>query len=163
MTSSWISVVPREAQLYQGRRAGLVTRLVASALDAAVVAALVLVAYLGLAGATYLVHPRRFHLPAPSPAVRSLVILVILLAYLSLGWGTSGRTYGGQVMGLRVVTSRGERLRLVRALARAVVCAFFPIGLLWCAVSRTSRSVADLLLRTSVIYDWDPRAPWHRP
>jgi hypothetical protein len=30
----------------------------------------------------------------------------------------------------------------------------FPIGLLWTAVSRENRSLADLLLRTSVVYDW---------
>jgi hypothetical protein len=31
---------------------------------------------------------------------------------------------------------------------------FFPIGLLWVAVSRENRSAQDLALRTSVIYDW---------
>ena len=40
------------------------------------------------------------------------------------------------------------------ALARAMFCAVFPLGLLWTAVSRENRSVADLLLRTSVVYDW---------
>ena len=63
-------------------------------------------------------------------------------------------------MGLRVVNSRGRRLNPLIALARAVFCAFFPIGLFWCAVSRKRRSVQDLVLRTSVVYDWNPRAPW---
>jgi hypothetical protein len=37
-----------------------------------------------------------------------------------------------------------------------VLYAAFPLGLAWVAVSRDSRSVQDLLLRTSVVYDWLP-------
>ena len=40
-----------------------------------------------------------------------------------------------------------------------VLCVVFPIGLLWCVVSEENRSVQDLLLRTSVIYDWSVRVP----
>jgi uncharacterized RDD family membrane protein YckC len=35
----------------------------------------------------------------------------------------------------------------------------FPVGLLWCAVSGENRSLADLLVRTSVVYDWHVRIP----
>jgi hypothetical protein len=35
----------------------------------------------------------------------------------------------------------------------------FPILLLWVAVSRQNRSVQDLVLRTSVVYDWTARGP----
>jgi hypothetical protein len=38
-----------------------------------------------------------------------------------------------------------------------VFCAFVPVGLFWVAVSSQSRSVQDLFLRTSVVYDWQPR------
>jgi hypothetical protein len=34
-----------------------------------------------------------------------------------------------------------------------VVCTIFPIGLLWVLVSQENRSVQDVLLRTSVVYD----------
>jgi len=34
----------------------------------------------------------------------------------------------------------------------------FPIGVLWVAVSRTNKSVQDILVRTSVIYDWRSEA-----
>ena len=76
-------------------------------------------------------------------------------------WSISGRTYGDVVMGLRVVNFRGHRLHVVGALVRAVACAAFPIGLLWVAVSRENRSVQDMVLRTSVIYDWQPRVDAH--
>jgi uncharacterized RDD family membrane protein YckC len=57
-------------------------------------------------------------------------------------------------MGLHVVDRRGRNLRLGLALARAVFCVTFPVGLVWVAVSRENRSVQDLVLRTSVVYDW---------
>ena len=44
-----------------------------------------------------------------------------------------------------------------RALLRAALCVGFPIGLLWCAVSPSRRSLQDAVLRTSVVYDWRPR------
>ena len=38
-----------------------------------------------------------------------------------------------------------------------MLCALFPIGLVWC-VGPARRSLQDLLLRTVVIYDWLPEA-----
>jgi hypothetical protein len=35
-----------------------------------------------------------------------------------------------------------------------VLCVVFPIGLLWVAVSQDNRSAQDILLRTTVVYDW---------
>jgi uncharacterized RDD family membrane protein YckC len=58
-----------------------------------------------------------------------------------------------------VVGRSGGTLRLATALARAVICALVPLGLLWTAVSRQNRSLADLLLRTSVVYDWRTAPP----
>ena len=42
----------------------------------------------------------------------------------------------------------------VRAVVRAVLCALFPLLLVWVAVNRHNRSVQDLVVGTSVIYDW---------
>lgn len=83
----------------------------------------------------------------------------LLILYLTIAWTTTGRTIGKQLMGLRVVSRHGERLHFGVALVRALICAAFPLGLFWCAVSRENRSVADLVLRTSVVYDWGHRAP----
>ena len=41
------------------------------------------------------------------------------------------------------------------ALARGAFYVIFPIGLLWVLVSGQNRSLQDLVLRTSVIYDWE--------
>jgi uncharacterized RDD family membrane protein YckC len=79
--------------------------------------------------------------------------------YLWLGWSSTGRTIGKQVVGLRVVNAQGRLLRPLWALLRAIMCVVFPFGLLWCVVSHENRSAQDVLLRTSVIYDWNVRVP----
>jgi uncharacterized RDD family membrane protein YckC len=48
-------------------------------------------------------------------------------------------------------------VHLVVALLRALACVLFPLGLLWVAFSRDLRSVQDIVLRTSVVYDWQHR------
>ena len=61
------------------------------------------------------------------------------------------------VMGVRVVLGHRRQPGPLRALVRAAACVVFPVGVVWCAVSRTRRSVQDLLVRTWVVYDWRPR------
>lgn len=163
MTEGGVSPIPREARPYQGHRAGLVTRVVAATVDALVVGAMLLIGYAGLAGLVFLVDPRNFSFPDPSLLLSMTAAFVVLVLYLAASWSVTGRTYGCHVMGLRVVSRRGRRLRPDVALLRAFLCAVFPIGLLWCAGSRANRSVQDVLLRTSVIYDWQPRSPWPGP
>ena len=156
--------IPAEARGYQGHRAGPVTRTVAAAVDAAVVGVLLASGYLTWAGVLWLLDPRSFHLPTTTTFFNLTAMLGVLTAYLALGWATTGRTYGAHGMGLRVVDHRGRRLPVLVAAARAGFCAIFPIGLFWCAVSRQHRSVQDVVLRTSVVHDWNRHAPWiHGP
>ena len=153
-----VPVIPQEARPYQGATAGLVSRLTAAVIDALWVAAAVVAGYAGLNGFVFLLNPRSFEFVGfPFPVVL-LAASVVAVVYLTVAWSITGRTYGDHVMGLRVVGPRGRRVRLLAALLRAALYVVLPIGLLWCAVSRSRRSVQDFLLRTSVIYDWTPRA-----
>jgi uncharacterized RDD family membrane protein YckC len=157
MKEGGVSPVPREARPYQGHPAGVVTRVAAAAIDAGVVAAVLLLSYCGLAGFLFLLDPRHFTFP-DSSLLRSLTTaFFVLVVYLTAAWWFSGRTYGDLVLGLRVLNHNGERLRLPGALLRAGFCGLVPIGLLWCAVSRDNRSLQDVFLRTRVVYDWEPR------
>jgi uncharacterized RDD family membrane protein YckC len=131
-----------------------VSRFIAASIDLGVVLLALLATYLTVAAVRFLISPRRFHFPEVPPGVTSAVGWALLVVYLAVGWSATGRTVGAQMMGLRVVNRRGERMRFVGAFVRALVCALFPIGLFWCAVSRSNRSVADVLLQTSVVYDW---------
>jgi uncharacterized RDD family membrane protein YckC len=151
-----LSVVPQEARPYQGTTAGLVTRLTASAIDALCVSAAVVAGYAGLNGLLFMLNPRSFELVGSSFAVVLVAASVVATVYLGAAWAIAGRSYGDHVMGLRVVGPRGRRVRPVIALVRAALYVVLPIGLVWCAISRSRKSVQDALLRTSVIYDWAP-------
>lgn len=151
------SPVPVAARPFQGRRAGVVTRVAALGVDLLVVAAIVGLIYGGLAAFSFLLRPSSFSWPDNTGWSVPLVGFVIVVPYLTLTWSTTGRSYGAALLGLRVVDSDGHPLRFARSAARALLCVVFPIGLLWVAISSSNRSVQDLLLRTSVIYDWTPR------
>ncbi|WP_426562609.1 RDD family protein [Angustibacter sp. McL0619] len=160
MTAGAISPIPKEARPFQGQRAGLVTRLIANTVDGVVVALVALGIWAGAAVTRFLLHPRSFTIPKASLLLQTTVVLFLLVVYLCVGWATTGRTYGAHVMGLRVVNFRGGRLRPLTALVRSAFCVFFPIGLFWVPASRSNRSLQDTVLRSSVIYDWNRRAPW---
>ena len=149
-----ISPVPREARPYQGGRAGLVSRLIANGVDALIVGVVLAVGYAGLNGLVFMVDPRSFQFRDPSLFFSLVAAAGVLVVYQVTAWSTTGQTYGHHVMGLRVVGPDGERLWPPRALLRSVLCVVLPIGLLWCAVSTTRRSLQDIVVRTSVIYDW---------
>jgi uncharacterized RDD family membrane protein YckC len=161
MAESGVSPIPTEARPYQGQRAGLVTRFVAAVIDGILVGLVLLLGYAGFAGLVFLIDPRTFTFPEMGLFLSLTSALVVLVVYLTVSWWISGRTYGSLVMGLRVVGYRGANMRLVGAFARAVFCTLFPIGLLWAAVNRENRSVQDVVLRTSVIYDWQPKGAHH--
>jgi uncharacterized RDD family membrane protein YckC len=152
--SAHMTAVPRDARGYQGQRAGLVSRLLASAVDLMAVACTVGAGYLAVSTVIFLWDPARFHFPAPDRTWLLAAGGAALFCYLSASWATTGRTWGDLLLGLRVVNYQGETLRVSGAVIRAALCVVFPIGILYVAVSRANRSVADVVLRTSVIYAW---------
>jgi uncharacterized RDD family membrane protein YckC len=133
-----------------------VTRLVAAVIDWVCVALALLAGYLGLCGVLLLIDPRGFSFPSPGLLLSLTMALATSVVYLTVAWWLAGRSYGCLVMGLRVLNPWGGRLRLYGAFVRAVFCVAFPVGLLWVAVSRENRSLQDAVLRTSVVYDWQP-------
>jgi uncharacterized RDD family membrane protein YckC len=134
-------------------RAGLVTRSLANVVDVLVVALLVAGGYAAVAAARFLLSPTTFTFPAPAPATLLLLGLFVQAVYFTVTWAVAGRTYGDRLLGLRVADDRGTRLGWKRCTMRAALCTILPIGLVWVLVSRENRSVQDLLLRTSVLYD----------
>ena len=157
MTVEPVSPVPREARVYQGEVAGLVTRMVGSSIDAGVVAVVLLAGWVGLNGFRFLLDPRGFSFSGASLLLSFTAACTVTVVYLTGCWAITGRTWGSHVMGLRVVDRKGRRLRPSVALLRGLFCTFFPIGLVWCGVNPSRRSVEDIVLRTSVVYDWVPR------
>jgi uncharacterized RDD family membrane protein YckC len=148
--------VPREARPYQGRPAGMVTRTIAAGVDSGVVVLVVAVGLVGLNGAYFVLDPLHFRFVGNSPEVVTTAVLVTAILYLAGTWSIVGRSYGCRLMGLRIVDRRGRSPGLWLALARATFCVLFPLGLLWCVLGGSRRSVQDVVLRTSVVYDWMP-------
>lgn len=151
--------VPSAARPFQGTRAGLVSRLLANAVDFVLVALILLAGYLGVAALRFLWSSQTFVFPTLPSGLLLALGAVVTTAYLTGSWLTTGRTYGDHLLGLRLLGPQGRPPRLGGSLLRAVLCTAFPIGLLWVAVSRENRSMHDVLLRTSVIYDWHPALP----
>jgi RDD family protein len=147
------SVVPAQARTVQGRRAGIVSRAIADMVDCAVVVGVLAAGYLGVVTARFLWRSWAFTLPTPSFLLMLVLGGVTAVIYLTAAWGTTGRSYGKHLMGLRVLGPFG-RLRFGGAFLRAVLCVVLPIGIVWVAVSRHNRSLQDVVLRTSVVYDW---------
>jgi uncharacterized RDD family membrane protein YckC len=149
-----VFTMPAAALRRQGQSAGVVTRLLANTVDFLVVLAFLGVVYLGVCGWRLLVNPSRFAFPSVSRAAVFGLGAGFCVLYLTLCWWLAGRTYGDRLMALKVRNFRQQRLRFAGALARALLYLIFPVGVLWCSVNRSNRSVQDMILRTSVIYDW---------
>ncbi|MGW0044322.1 RDD family protein [Rhodococcus sp. NPDC003348] len=140
--------------LPERRPAGIVTRVLAAAIDLGVVLALLGLGYLSLVFVRLLLSPHQFTFPEPAPLFSLTAWLATSVVYLTGCWATTGRTVGSLAMGLRVTTREHRRVGWPIAVLRAVTCVFFPVGLLWVVLDPRRRSVQDILLRTEVVYDW---------
>jgi uncharacterized RDD family membrane protein YckC len=136
--------------------AGVVTRVLAACVDVAVVVLVTTLVDLGAAGVRFAWAPMAFRWPQPTPAVAVGVLLAVAVVYLTVAWATAGRTYGAQLLGLRILSTRLTRLSWTRSFLRALACVVFPVGLLWSGVSPSRRSLQDVVCRSVVLYDSSP-------
>lgn len=153
--------LPSDVIGFQGERAGFVSRAVAASIDVGLVFLTVLGTIAVIWMLSFIVNPASSTSPVGAqgdrvPGVGAMVLYGYALnwAYWTVCWATTGRTVGNLVMGLRVVNYRGRHPRWLGAALRSAFCTTFPFGLLWVIVSGANRSVQDVVLRTSVIYDW---------
>jgi uncharacterized RDD family membrane protein YckC len=121
-----------------------------------VVIALIMV-YVGFVAVVFIVPPGGLELPVPPLWLALVAGPVAMTLYLAGWWHGGGRTFGCHLMGLRVVDRHGRDPKLGTALLRGAFSVIFPLGFAWIVVSRQNRSIQDLALRTSVLYDWDVR------
>ena len=151
-TEPAILSVPAEARDFQGERAGIVSRVIANAIDLAILVAVLAGVYLGWSAFLFLRHGSSFRFPTVTYPGVYLAGVIVLTLLFTAAWSTTGRSYGDRVLGLRVVDRHGARLAVGLAFVRAALCVAFPLLLFWAIMDR--RSVQDLILRTRVIYDW---------
>jgi uncharacterized RDD family membrane protein YckC len=146
------------AQDLQGKRAGIASRALADVVDVAIAFGIYVGAVVGLSVAWDLLFSRTLDVGRPAGWVTLSVATFVLVAYLALGWATTGRTIGKQIMGLRVVRTDARNLRVGQAIGRAFLCAFFFPCLLLALVSRRNRGLEDVVCKTVVVYDWIPES-----
>jgi uncharacterized RDD family membrane protein YckC len=147
--------LPSGARQFQGERAGIVSRGIAAAIDLGVVVALVVGFVVARSVWTYFfADDTPLRLRWPSRLGLSSIGGGLLALYLAWGWARTGRTAGKRVLGLALVRATGGRVAAPIAVLRAVLYVVFPLGFFWSAVSRSQRSVQDLMLGTAVVYDW---------
>jgi uncharacterized RDD family membrane protein YckC len=134
--------------------AGIATRGVALAIDAAIANAIVLLTAALVALISSMVGDLK-----PQWLVGVLAAIgwiLVLVAYFSLFWTTTGQTPGMRLMQIRVATADGERPHLVRSLIRVVGLglAIIPLfaGFLPVFVDARRRGVHDMLARTVVVH-----------
>jgi len=82
--------------------------------------------------------------------------------YFALSWGLNGRTAGGALFGLQVLTDDGDDVSGRRAIGRTLV---FPLsflilglGFLGILLGDRRRALHDVIAGTVVVYSWDAQA-----
>ena len=134
-------------------RAGLVTRTAASALDAVILS-------LTIGGAAWLLEvgaraAHRFAPPIDLPAALIACAPLLVIAYHTAFWRTTGQTPGSWIMGIRVVALGGGPLGVPRCLLRLFGCLLstLPVylGFLW-ILGPQRRGWHDILAGTEVLY-----------
>jgi uncharacterized RDD family membrane protein YckC len=146
------------ARALQGKRAGFPSRIVAAAIDIAIVFAVYEIILVSIGLVRTLLTEKSFELPTPPTWLSGVTLGLLIIGGLAVMWSGSGRTLGDSAIGLRVVTDRGERLTFPRAVGRATVLVVLPfVSMGWILVSKKNAGLHDLVCHTAVIYDWRPR------
>jgi uncharacterized RDD family membrane protein YckC len=139
----------------QRQRAGFATRMLAALIDGSVVLG---AWFTGLGAITlvgFMFRPgRRLRLPHPPMWLTICGVAVLAVVILASGWATTGRSIGKRVVGLRLMRMSEQGVGWLAAFLRATACVVFPAGLFWVLFSPRNRSLQDIVLGTSVIYDW---------
>jgi len=143
-----------------GDYAGFVTRMVAFVTDRLIIAIVVAGAgaVLGFAAETFQLR-QALELPTLTGALAAAMAgatgFVFGMVYDVGFWILAGQTPGKWLMGLLVVTTKGERLKLGTALLRWLgywLSGILFLGFLWVLLDNRRQGFHDKLARTLVIY-----------
>jgi len=143
----------------QGRRAGFPSRVLADFIDVAIAFGIFVLIYSGLSILWDFFQSDTIQIKVQSPGINATGMGLTVLIYLTLGWASTGRTIGKQIMGLRAVRRDGSSLHTGRALGRAALCVVFYPFVMWTVLfSRRNAGIHDMICKTVVVYDWIPES-----
>jgi len=152
------NAIPVKARSIQGLPAGFTSRFITVLIDLTMISVLVVGPSGIWLGLRYVLSPF-YDIPQLVGVSLLLVGYFFMWLYWTWSWATSGKSLGNVLMGLRVETNSGDLPSASKAALRALFSVAFPIGLAWAIISRSNKSVQDVVLRTHVIYDWKPLIP----
>jgi uncharacterized RDD family membrane protein YckC len=138
---------------------GLVTRIIAFAIDAAIINGIALLVGVVITLISS-VFPASKHRDAILVAIGGVVYALWIIGYFTAFWTTTGQTPGNRLMEIRVARDDGSRLRPRHAITRLFgMLISWPLlwGFLPILVSERRRGVPDWLAGTVVI--GAPREP----
>jgi uncharacterized RDD family membrane protein YckC len=145
--------------------AGVATRAVALALDAAIAQAIVFAGGAVIALVGSLVADVRFDNLAR--VLAAVAWVVVVGSYFVLFWSTAGQTPGMRLMGLRVMTARGSRPGVKRSVVRVIglALAIVPLflGFVPVLIDQRRRGLPDFMAGTVVLYDGQEPLPTPQP
>lgn len=151
-----------QGETLQGHYAGPVTRLVAFALDQAVVVFSFAFATAAIAWAVSLVTDGDIEVDTNSAWFTVLAYGLWAFTYYAYPWSVSGKSFGMAVLGIRVVAADGSpcsaRSAVLRAASFPLAFLTLGIGFLPILFGRHRRAIYDGIAGTAVVYSWDARA-----
>jgi uncharacterized RDD family membrane protein YckC len=143
----------------QGRLAGFPSRVLADVIDVAIAFAIFVAIYSGLSILWDFFASDTIQIKVQSPGINASGMTLTALIYFTIGWASTGRTIGKQVVGLRVVRRDAEPLGTGLALSRALLCVVFWYLVMWTVLfSRRNAGIHDMICKTVVVYDWIPES-----
>jgi uncharacterized RDD family membrane protein YckC len=143
----------------QGRRAGFPSRVLADVIDVAIAFGIFVVIYSGLSILWDFFNSDTIQIKVQSPGINASGMTLTAIIYFTLGWASTGRTIGKQIVGLRVVRRDAGPMHTGQALARAVLCVVFWYLVMWTVLfSRRNAGIHDMICKTVVVYDWIPES-----
>jgi len=149
----------------QGRLAGFPSRVLADVIDVAIAFGIFVLIYSGISILWDFFNSDTIQIKVQSPGINASGMTLTAVIYFTIGWASTGRTIGKQVMGLRVVRRDAAPLSTLQALGRALICVLFWYLVMWTVLfSRRNAGIHDMILKTVVVYDWIPEtAKRHLP
>ena len=152
---------PAAQENLQGHYAGFASRFLAFAVDVAVLTAVFVLILAAVNFVASIVTGKSTNFTRHDTWV-IVAYVVWALIYFAHWWGLNGKTPGGGLFGVQVLTEDGRDVSGRRAVGRALA---FPLsflilclGFLGILLGDRRRALHDVIAGTVVVYSWDARA-----
>jgi uncharacterized RDD family membrane protein YckC len=145
----------------QGRYAGFASRFFAFAVDVTILIAVFLLILAAVNFVTSIVTGKTTNFSRQDTWV-VVAYVVWAFIYFSYWWGLNGKTPGGGLFGVQVLTEEGGdvsgRRAIGRTLAFPLSFLIFCLGFLGILLGDRRRALHDVIAGTVVVYSWDARS-----